>query len=59
MKILPDWLKTGYLRVIDPVVLGLHGLAAFVALAVALSAASAIRGSRVRPERDVQSLEAA
>ena len=47
------------LRVIDPVVLGLHGLAAFVALAVALSAASAIRGSRVRPERDVQSLEAA
>jgi hypothetical protein len=47
------------LRVIDPVVLGLHGLAAFVALAVALSAASAIRGSRARPERDVQSLEAA
>ena len=47
------------LRVIDPVVLGLHGLAAFVSLAVALSAASAIRGSRSRPERDVQSLEAA
>jgi hypothetical protein len=47
------------LRVIDPVVLGLHGLAAFVALAVALSAASAIRSSRARPERDVQSLEAA
>jgi hypothetical protein len=47
------------LRVIDPVVLGLHGLAAFVSLSVALSAASAIRGSRFRPERDVQSLEAA
>lgn len=47
------------LRVIDPVVLGLHGLAAFVALAVALSAASAIRGSRARAEGDVPSLEAA
>ncbi|MDQ2950685.1 MAG: hypothetical protein M3R54_00310 [Chloroflexota bacterium] len=47
------------LRVIDPVVLGLHGLAAFVALAVALSAASAIRGSRARPEGDAPSLEAA
>jgi hypothetical protein len=46
------------LRVIDPVVLGLHGLAAFVALAVALSAASAIRGSRSRSEHDV-ALEAA
>ncbi len=47
------------LRVIDPVVLGLHGLAAFVALAVALSAASAIRGGRARAEGDVPSLEAA
>ena len=47
------------LRVIDPVVLGLHGLAAFIALAVALSAASAIRGSRARPEGDAPSLEAA
>jgi hypothetical protein len=47
------------LRVIDPVVLGLHGLAAFVALAVALSAASAIRGSRTRTQNDVASLEAA
>jgi hypothetical protein len=47
------------LRVIEPVVLGLHGLAAFVALAVALSAASAIRGSKTRTERDVASLEAA
>jgi hypothetical protein len=46
------------LRVVDPVALGLHGLAAFVALAVALSAASAIRGSRSRSERDV-ALEAA
>ena len=47
------------LRVVDPVVLGLHGLAAFVALAVALSAASAIRGSRARHEGDAPSLEAA
>ena len=46
------------LRVIDPVMLGLHGLAAFVALAVALSAASAIRGTRSRSESDV-ALEAA
>jgi hypothetical protein len=46
------------LRVVDPVALGLHGLAAFVALAVALSAASAIRGSRSRSEGDV-ALEAA
>ncbi|HUQ41272.1 MAG TPA: hypothetical protein VM052_02105 [Candidatus Limnocylindrales bacterium] len=47
------------LRVVDPLILGLHGLAAFVALAVALSAASAIRGSRGRNDRDVASLEAA
>ena len=47
------------LKVIDPVVLGLHGLAAFVSLSVALSAASAIRGSRTRTPRDVASLEAA
>lgn len=47
------------LRVVDPVVLGLHGLAAFIALAVALSAASAIRGSSARPEGDMPSLEAA
>ena len=46
------------LRVVDPVALGLHGLAAFVALAVALSAASAIRGSRSRADGDV-ALEAA
>ena len=46
------------LRVVDPVALGLHGLAAFVALAVALSAASAIRGRRFRSESDV-ALEAA
>jgi hypothetical protein len=46
------------LRVVDPVVLGLHGLAAFVALAVALSAASAIRGSRSRSDSDA-TLEAA
>ncbi len=47
------------LKVIDPVVLGLHGLAAFVSLAVALSAASAIRGSRARAQGDMTSLEAA
>jgi hypothetical protein len=48
------------LRVVDPVVLGLHGLAAFVALAVALSAASAIRGNPPRPEGgEMTSLEAA
>lgn len=46
------------LRVVDPVALALHGLAAFVALAVALSAASAIRGSRSRADGDV-ALEAA
>ena len=47
------------LRVVDPIVLGLHGLAAFIALAVALSAASAIRGHRPRTEGDMASLEAA
>lgn len=47
------------LRVLDPVVLGLHGLAAFVALAVALASASAIRETRTRGESDVASLEAA
>ena len=47
------------LRVLDPVALGLHGLAAFVALAVALASASAIRGSRAKTESDVASLEAA
>lgn len=47
------------LVVLDPVALGLHGLAAFVALAVALASASAIRGSRAKPESDVPSLEAA
>jgi hypothetical protein len=47
------------LKVLDPVVLGLHGLAAFVALAVALASASAIRNSGSRTQRDVPSLEAA
>ena len=47
------------LRVVDPVALGLHGLAAFIALAVALSAASAIRGNGPRPEGEMASLEAA
>ncbi len=44
---------------VDPLVLALHGLAAFVALAVALAAASAIRNSRGRASGDVASLEAA
>lgn len=47
------------LRVVDPVMLGLHGLAAFIALAVALSAASAIRGHGPHAEGDMASLEAA
>ena len=47
------------LKVLDPVVLGLHGLAAFVALAVALASASAIRSSGSRSQGDISSLEAA
>lgn len=47
------------LRVLDPVALGLHALAAFVALAVALASASAIRGSRARLQGDASTLEAA
>jgi hypothetical protein len=34
------------LKVIDPVLFGLHGAAAFIALALALASASAIRGGR-------------
>ncbi|HEU5288746.1 MAG TPA: hypothetical protein VFV20_10105, partial [Candidatus Limnocylindria bacterium] len=47
------------LRVLDPIALALHLLAAFTALAVALASASAIRGARPRSDRDVASLEAA
>jgi hypothetical protein len=47
------------LRVVDPVVLGLHGLAAFIALAVALSAASAIRGSATPTDAQMPTFEAA
>jgi hypothetical protein len=47
------------LRVLDPAALALHGLAAFVALGVALASASAIRNSRGRSPGDVASLEAA
>ena len=47
------------LHVLDPVALGLHELAAFVAIAVALASASALRASRARHEGDVASLEAA
>jgi len=47
------------LRVIDPVVLALHELAALVALALALASASAIRSKSAQSERDVATLEAA
>lgn len=47
------------LRVLDPIALGLHALAAFIALAVALASASAIRGGGSRSDGDVASLEAA
>jgi len=47
------------LKVLDPAALALHGLAAFVALAVALASASAIRNSGPRTPGDVASLEAA
>lgn len=47
------------LRVLDPVALGLHGLAAFLALALALGAASAIRRQHSASASDVPSLEAA
>jgi hypothetical protein len=47
------------LRVVDPIALVLHGLAAFVALALALACASAIRGRRSNSEGSVASLEAA
>jgi hypothetical protein len=47
------------LRVLDPIALALHGLAALIALAVALASASAIRGRRSKAEGDVPSLEAA
>jgi len=47
------------LRVVDPIALVLHELAAFVALALALACASAIRGRRANSEGSVASLEAA
>ena len=47
------------LRVVDPLALVLHELAAFVALALALACASAIRGRRANAEGGVASLEAA
>jgi hypothetical protein len=47
------------LRVVDPLALVLHELAAFVALALALACASAIRGRRANAEGNVASLEAA
>ncbi len=47
------------LRVLDPIALALHAVAAFSALAVALASAAAIRGQRGRRDGDVASLEAA
>jgi hypothetical protein len=47
------------LRVVDPIALVLHELAAFVALALALACASAIRGRRASSDGSVASLEAA
>ena len=47
------------LRIFDPLALGLHAIAAFVALAVALASASALRGARPKHEGDVPRLEAA
>jgi hypothetical protein len=47
------------LRVVDPIALVLHELAAFVALALALACASAIRGRRANADGNVASLEAA
>ena len=47
------------LRESDPIVLALHGLAAFVSLALALAAASAIRGAAPHSQSHVPSLEAA
>lgn len=47
------------LRIFDPIALGLHALAAFIALAVALASASALRGTRSKHEGDVPRLEAA
>lgn len=47
------------LRVVDPLALVLHELAAFIALALALACAGAIRGRRVNAEGSVASLEAA
>jgi hypothetical protein len=38
------------LRVGDPIGLGLHALAAFIALALALATASTIRGGQAAPE---------
>jgi hypothetical protein len=47
------------LRIVDPVALALHELAAFVALALALACASAIRGQGGNTDSGVASLEAA
>ena len=47
------------LRVVDPIALVLHELAAFVALALALACASAIRARRASAESSLRSLEAA
>lgn len=47
------------LHIVDPIALGLHAVAAFIALAVALASANALRGTRSKHEGDVPRLEAA
>jgi hypothetical protein len=47
------------LRIVDPIALVLHEVAAFIALALALACAGAIRSSRVNPDGNIASLEAA
>ena len=47
------------LRVVDPLALVLHELAAFVALALAIACAQAIRSQHSNPQDGVASLEAA
>lgn len=47
------------LRVVDPLVLALHGLGALIALALAVACAYTIRTQRVNAQRGVASLEAA
>lgn len=47
------------LRIVDPLALALHGVAVFIAVALALVCAGAIRGQRSNGDDSVRSLEAA